>query len=200
MIYKMIIEELIFKIMVRFFLFSLFLITNYFSFSQPSDLISVHRKNGSIIKTFFAGSAIDFQLKNGAYMSGPIKEIKNDSVFIYSYQLGYLITNLGTTVTDTVERRVIGVNYKDILRIKVFKRTRFIRGNIGKLLMIGGAGYFGLNVINSLYLKEPVGDKSNITRLGIAAGAFGTGFLINKLFYVNRYSRKWHKIVYINLH
>ena len=177
--------------------FLLFLSTHLFS--QGSDLISVRKKNGAVIKTFFAGSPIIFETKNGSYIDGRIKEIKNDSVFVTIYNTATFMTNLGVTIFDTVSVHLISVNYKDIESIKVFVRHRFVRGKIDKLLMYGGAGYFGLNVINKVISGESLTADNNLKKLGIAATAFGLGFIIKKYFFVNRFSRRKHKIVYVKL-
>ena len=65
--------------------------------------------------------------------------------------------------------------------------------------MIGGAGYISLNVINHVISGESLTADDNLKKLGIAAAAFGVGLIIKKYFYVNRFSRKKHKIVYVKL-
>lgn len=168
-------------------------------FSQGSDLISVRKKNGAVIKTFFPGAPIVFEAKNGSYVDGRIKEIKNDSLFTTIYNTATFMTNLGVTIFDTVSIHVVSVHYKDIESIKVFIRHRFLRGKVDKLLMIGGAGYISLNVINHVISGESLTADDNLKKLGIAAAAFGVGLIIKKYFYVNRFSRKKHKIVYVKL-
>ena len=184
--------------MPRLLVFFLFLVSTNL-FSQGSDLISVRKKNGAVIKTFFAGSPIIFETKNGAYIDGRIKEIKNDTLFTTVYNTATFMTNLGVTIFDTVSIHVVRVHYKNIESIKVFIRHRFLRGKIDKLLMYGGAGYIGLNVINHAISGESLTSDDNLKKLGIAAAAFGVGLIIKNFFYVNRFSRKKHKIVYIKL-
>ena len=65
----------------------------------------------------------------------------------------------------------------------------------GRILIIGGTGYALLNVINGAYLHESVTSSKNLTSLGIAAGAVGTGILIN---YLTKHSRKYH-VEYIHM-
>jgi len=52
-----------------------------------------------------------------------------------------------------------------------------------------------LNVINGAYLHQSVTSSKNLTSLGIAAGAVGTGVLIN---YLSRRSKKYH-VEYIHM-
>lgn len=170
-----------------------------FSYCQSPDFISVRRNNGQIIKTIGSGSPILFETKDGYYVDGRVKEIKNDSILVTTYDIRTVPTYLGVTKVDTVATYLNKFHYKDIKRIKVFKRRRFIRGKVDKVLMYGGAGYIALNILNALYLKQPVTDKENLKSLGIASGAVGVGFLIKKYFYVNRFSRRWHNIVYVKM-
>ena len=134
------------------------------------------------------------------YIEGTIQNIRNDSLFIMVYDIRTVLTRLGVTVVDTVSRHVEGFHYSDIERIKVYNYRRFVRGKVDKLLMIGGAGYFGLNLVNGAYLQEPLTSRQNLQSLGISIGAFGLGWVIKKFFPVNRFSRRKHKIVYIKLH
>ncbi len=168
-------------------------------FSQGSDLLSVRYKKGTVIKIFFASSPIMLETKHGSYIDGRIKEIKNDSRFVTIYNTATVMTNLGVTIFDTLSTHITRLHYKDIESIKVFKRHRFVRGKIDKLLMYGGAGYFGLNLINNTISGQSLTANNNLKKLGIAATAFGLGFIIKKYFYVNRFSRRNHKIVYVKL-
>ena len=167
--------------------------------AQVSDIISVRKKNGSILRTFFAGSPILFQTKDKAYIEGTIQYMRNDSIFLTVYDIRSALTHLGVTMSDTITRYTVGVHYKDILRIKVFRYRRFVRGKVDKLLMFGGAGYFGLNIVNGAYFSRPITEKQNLQALGISAGAFGAGWLIKRFFPVNRFSRKRHKIIYVSM-
>jgi hypothetical protein len=65
--------------------------------------------------------------------------------------------------------------------------------------MIGGAGFLALNILNGTLYNQPITDKRNMRSLGIATGAFGLGFLINKLFSSDGFNKKRHHIVYVDL-
>jgi hypothetical protein len=148
--------------------------------SQISDIISVRKKNGTTIKTFVTGVPIVFQTNDKMYIEGTIHDIRHDSIFIMVYDIRTVLTRLGVTVVDTVSRHVAGFHHNDMERIKVYNYRRFVRGKVDKLLMFGGVGYFGLNVINGAYLDEPITSKQNLQSLGISVGAFGLGWVIKK--------------------
>ncbi len=185
--------------MLRFYLFIFFIGINYQSFSQPTDLINVTRKNGRHLKSFFAGSQIMFKSKRGNYVNGVIKSIKNDSLFVKTYVMGRYMTEYGFTVIDTANSFTTGYSYKDISHIKLYTKNSFFRKNLGGLLIAGGAGYTALNVINKVASKEPIGSNENLKNLGAAGGAIGLGLLINKIFPADIFSRKSDKINYVNM-
>ena len=164
--------------------------------AQVSDIISVRKKNGRTIKSFVAGVPIELHTQNGTFVKGPIKAIRNDSLFVTVYVIRIVPTYMCVTVVDTAAVYLTGMHHRDIKNIRVFRRPRFLRGKIDRLLIIGGAGYFGLNVLNGLG-QGSLTEKENVQRLGIALGAAGLGFVIKKFFPVDRFSRKRHPIVYI---
>lgn len=185
--------------MLRLLLVSCFTGIHFLSLAQGQDFISVRKKNGRPLKTFIAGSPIIFETVYGTYVSGPIEAIKNDSVFVKIYDIRTFATNLGFAMVDTISTYIAGFHYKDIRKIRLFNKERFIRSKIDKLLIIGGAGYFILNVVNGAYFNEPITDKKNLRSLAISLGAVGTGLLINKFFKVSNFSTGKHKIVYVNM-
>jgi hypothetical protein len=81
---------------------------------------------------------------------------------------------------DTMATIIRGIHYRDIAAVPK-RQESFSYMRNGTFLMIGGAGYVGLNVINSAIVKYPVFAKDNIPRLAAGAGVFGVGKLIQKL-------------------
>jgi hypothetical protein len=185
--------------MLRFYFFLLFIVINFQSFSQSTDIINVTRKNGRHLKSFFAGSNIMFQTKRGNYVNGVIKSIKNDSLFVKTYVMGRYMTSYGFTVIDTANSFTTGYNYKDISHIKLDTKKNFFRKTLGGAMIAGGAGYAALNIINKASSKESIGSKENIKSLSTAGAFVGLGLLIKKIFPATRFSRKSDKINYVNM-
>ena len=169
------------------------------SFSQASDYIIIKNSKGRIIKSFWPGQSISFETINKNYFSGPITKIKNDSIFIKTFDIRVYMTNLGVTRSDTFRTYLDGFYYNDILTIKVIENHRVLRGLFDKLLLYGGIGYFLVNLINSAYLKQPVADSKNLRRLGISLAAATTGYLIPKVLPVNNNSKRKDHIEYIRM-
>ena len=180
-------------LLVCFFFFSLS------CFSQSLDYISVRKKNGSVIKNFYAGSTIVVQTTSGQYLQGPIQTIKNDSVFLIIYDIRYFPTVYGTYVKDTISTTIAGLKKDDIQRILIQKRRNFLQRTVSPIAMIGGAGYFTLNLLNGTFFDNEVSGKKKLKVLGISAGTFGIGYLIQKLFSSDGFTKKSHQIVYVDL-
>lgn len=169
------------------------------SIGQLSDMISVKKKNGRIIKTFTAGMPIVFETNTGYTASGVINVIKNDTLYLTIHNVQFFPTTLGVTSFDTVATYIDPFAFNDIARIRIFKKRGFISG-LGKVIMIGSAGYFALNLVNGNYLKMPFSDDKNLRTLAIAGGSFGAGFLLNKYFKADDFTRsKKHQVTYIKL-
>lgn len=167
--------------------------------AQSLDYISVRKKNGQVIKNFYTGSAIVLQLTDGSYLQGPVQTIRNDSVYVMVYDIRLFATNWGTSVRDTIAATRVGIWHSDIGRIFLNRRRGFFERNTGPLLMIGGAGYLGLNLLNGAFYNQPTGNRKNLRKLGTAAGAFGLGYLLKKLFASDGFSKKSHQIVLVDL-
>jgi hypothetical protein len=159
------------------------------TFSQTSDFIVVKKRNGRSVKSFFPGVHIAFQTYDKRQASGLITAIHNDSVFVQEYDIRQVINFVGIPVWDTLGHYLSGFNYKEIETVEVSQRMRLQEVRPGPILIVGGTGYALLNVINGAYLHESVTSSKNLTSLGIAAGAVGTGFLVN---YISKQRRKYH--------
>lgn len=162
-------------------------------------MISVRKKNGRLIKTFIAGSPVELESVYNGYVNGWIRNIKNDTVFVKIYDIRRVAGFLGLPTIDTFGTYIVAIYYKDIEKIKISARQRFISLKLDKLLYIGGIGYFILNLINGPYLEQPITDKENLRKLGISLGAVGTGLLISKLFSAENFSKRTHRIVYVRM-
>ncbi len=185
--------------MSRFIIFLCFFGINFQLIAQSSDIITVSRKNGKYLKSFFTGSAISFQTKNNNYVDGVIQSIKHDSLFIKTSVMGRYMTKFGFTVIDTSYSFTSGFSFKDIAHIKLDAKKSFLRKNLGGLLIAGGLGYAVLNVINRTINNEPIGSKGNIKSLGTAGAAIALGVFVHKIFPVVKYTRKTDKITYVNM-
>jgi hypothetical protein len=185
--------------MLRLLLICFFTGIHFLSPAQMSDMISVRKNNGRLIKTFMAGSPVSLESVYNGHVDGWIKDIRNDSVFVKIYAIRTVAGFLGLPTVDTFGTYIAAIYYKDITKIKISRRQRFISSKLDKLLFVGGTGYFILNLFNGAYLEQPITDKENLKKLGISLGAVGTGILLNKLFSASNFSKRRHKIIYVKI-
>lgn len=167
--------------------------------AQSLDYISVKKQNGRTLKNIYAGSQVLLHLQNGQYVQGPVQVVKNDSLFLIVYDVRFYPTPWGTYVRDTISTLINSYHYKDIQRVHLHKQQGFIKRKAGPILMIGGAGYLVLNILNGAIFDLPITDKQNLRRIGTAGGAFGLGYLLHKLFATDGFSKKSHRIIYVDL-
>jgi hypothetical protein len=180
-------------------IFFCYLLLPAVTFSQASDFITVKKKNNRTMKSYFPGSPITCQTVYGNYFNGYVEAVRNDSVFIKQYDIRPVPGIYGAVKMDTLTSYINGVHYKDI-RAMIFEKRRsfgFLRN--GTILIIGGLGYAGLNVVNGKYLGEPIMKGGNLKRLGIAFGVAGTGFLMKYLNNRSEHNERKYRVEYIKM-
>lgn len=165
--------------------------------SQMSDFISLQKKNGRVVKNFGVGSPITFLTSSGNVNEGIITQIRNDSVILRNINIRQMYTNYGGVLLDTVSF-ITAWHYKEIARVQIFRHRGLAYNRVSGLMMVGGAGYFILNVVNGLYRGENLGDKDYIVTLSSSALVFGAGWLL-KRHSPNNFSRKNYVIRYMNM-
>lgn len=163
--------------------------------SQASDFITVVKRNGRTVKSFFPGVPISFQTFDHRQSSGMIMAIRHDSLFVKEWDIRPMINGFGIPVVDTVAFYINGFHYKEIDKIEVSDRMKFQQVTIGRLLTIGGGGYIALNLINGATQHESITSKKNLTSLGIAAAAVGAGVLANN---IRKYRNKY-QVQYVHM-
>ena len=167
------------------------------NFCSIGRFLSVQKKNGKNIKTFTRGSIIKFYATDGSYVDGHIDMIRDDSLFITSYDVRAVPNRWGVNTIDTLATYHSAYDFREFGSVRISDRTKLSAVSLDKLLMDAGAGYFILNLVNSDYLKEPFGTSKNIATLAISAGVFGTGLFLHTVKKDRRFSGRRHKIVYI---
>lgn len=149
--------------------------------AQESDYLVVKKKNGIILKTYYVGGFISAESYTGFRLNGYIKAIRNDSLWVQQEETRLVPTEFGSRL-DTL-RYMVGLYYNQVRKFNFGKsyeggrKKGFSQVTLPKLLIRGGAGFFVLEFVNSLYRGESLTRKSNLTTLGIAAGVAATGWI-----------------------
>lgn len=152
-----------------------------FGFSSvfcQSDIL-VLRKHHQNIAQYYAGRNITF-FTDGMYaVTGYVKNISHDTLYMNQYDTRMAITMFGTYQLDTVAVYHVKYNYHEIIAFPKDASFGFIKD--GTFFMIAGAGYAALNLINAAtQKKQMVGGADNIIKLSAAAVVFGIGYLLKK--------------------
>ncbi|MEO7309451.1 MAG: hypothetical protein ABIX01_03565 [Chitinophagaceae bacterium] len=142
-----------------------------------NDLLLL-RKHNKTVRQFYPGISIQFFTENMQLVNGFITRISHDSLFMNQYDTRTMYTGWGSAVVDTISTYHIAWSYKDIVGFPA--KQKFTSATIPSILMIGSAGYAGLNIVNAGLLNQSLTGTENLGKLGIAAGVFGVGYLLKK--------------------
>lgn len=176
------------------FLFTILTWTELSAQVNASDMVLLRNKQGHTIKSYFSGMPIDFGDLNGREVTGVVRRIDHDTLFIQQYDIRQAYNQWGTYVMDTVTAYLLKYHYNEITWIrKPGSRLEFVRD--GTIFIIGGTAYMLLHVINAAYLKQPVEGST----MAIAGAVALSGVVMKKL-RKGRYTiGKRYKMVYVDM-
>jgi hypothetical protein len=152
---------------------------------QQSDFIVLKKRNNRTVKSYFPGSFIAAVTYTGYRLNGIIKEIRNDSIFVEQQEVFQVATQIGVPRLDTVVH-TLRMHYTEISQFffspgSSSRKKRFAEVSIPKIMVIGGAGFIVLELVNTAYRKESINEGNKIGTLAIAAGIAGAGVLWQQL-------------------
>lgn len=104
--------------------------------AQPSDFIILKKKN-TTIRSYYAGTQIEFITTSGAYRNAVINKIVNDSIFLQEYIVRRVPTQMGFYITDTAGSYRYAYHYNQIGSI-VKQQKGFNVSGSGAALLGGG--------------------------------------------------------------
>ena len=154
----------------------LFLLCSTVTVFSQNDLL-VLKQHNQTIQTWIPGSTINFQFSSKQGIQGIVKAIRNDSIIIEQIVLRTVANQFGFASIDTAKLGLMKLHVKEIYAMPKRASGASIFTN-GALLMLGSAAYIFVNLFNTLIHKEGLFASPNGTRLGVAAGAFLTGVLL----------------------
>ena len=177
------------KSILLFFL----LLTGAQIFAQSSDIILL-KKNNKTVKRYFAGTEIDLTTTTGAYISGTITKIKNDSIFLKQYVIRQVPTQLGVYVLDTLTTYYYKYHYSQIHAIGKTGRRFNLSASAASLL---GGGLILTVASGVVYLA----DRKNFSpTLLIASASLATiGYVMAKTTGKGMIIGKRYSLVYLGI-
>lgn len=153
---------------------------------SQDDFIVLKKRNNRTLKTYGQGSFLSAKTNTGFQLNGFITAIRNDSIFIKQQETKLVTTSFGQAI-DTVfytfgfDHRNIDAFYFSHQYDPIMRKRGFAQTTLPPILIAGGAGFIILELVNTIYRKEPLNDGNKLASLGIAAGVAGTGILIATL-------------------
>lgn len=179
-----------------------------------SQTVLDFKKKHKLIERFWQGATIAFQTKDKEWQKGQLVRIQNDSVYVRPWILRPNIA--APEGADTLRYAVTGYSISDIYSMpKRGVLIHFANGHFeiqmsaghqhwywvksGWLFRVGGAGYAALHVINGI-IKNDLSISNSAAPLGIAAGAFGFGVLLQKTYKLTHKLGKRYHLETLKLH
>lgn len=189
--------------MKKTLLFILTLFITVLAFSQQSDYIVLKKRNNRTLKTYYPGAFISAETYSGFPINGFIKDIRNDSIILRQEETRLFATEFGS-VLDTLAY-TLSVDYHQIKKFHYTSRYTwgrkkgFATVTLPVIMMIGGAGFVVLELANTAYRNDKLGDQKKMFSLGIATAVAATGFLIKELSKNNEKVGGKYKVVYVRI-
>lgn len=147
---------------------------------KPCDILLLKKGNKTIQK-FFSGSTIVFYTTEGMNVFGTIECITNDSIFLYQQTIRRIPTPDGGIRFDTSNKYRLMYSIANIGSFPAGKQKGKNLVTDGTLLMVGGAGYLVVNLVNTTRQGDPPFGEENLPRVLAGAGAVAGGFLLRML-------------------
>lgn len=189
--------------MKQILLLILFVFTSSLVFSQQSDFIVLKKKNNRTLRTYYPGAFISAVTYSGFEINGYIIAIRNDSLIIRQEERRLMEAKYGMgTEVDTLVF-TFGLEYSQIKQWNYQRaytwggKRGFVQIYVPKIMMLGGAGFVVLELINTAYRGESLDDKNKLAALGIATGVAVAGWLIDKRKERAKKVGKKYKVVYV---
>ena len=111
------------------------------SYAQTSDFIILKKKDKTI-RSYYAGTQIEFTTTNGVYKNALINRIANDTVYLQEFLVRTVQTSLGFYIRDTAGSFRYAYHYQQIGSIGKQKKGFDTRGS--------GAALFGGGIVLTL--------------------------------------------------
>lgn len=170
--------------------------------AQRADFIVLKKRNNRTVKTYFAGTFLSANTYTGFQINGIIKDIRNDSVFVEQQDVFQVGTQFGVPRLDTL-LHTIGIHYTNLYQF-FFSNGRggtrkrgFAQVSLPRLMLLGGAAFVVLELVNTAYRREPLNEGNKIVTLAVAGAVAAGGLVWQQLQNQSSKAGGKFKVVYI---
>jgi hypothetical protein len=143
----------------------------------PCDILLLRKGNKTIHK-YFSGSPIMFYTTEGMSVSGTVDCITNDSIFLSQQTIRRIATPEGGVRFDTSNKYKLMFSIANIGSFPAGKKKGKNLLTDGTLLVLGGAGFLVVNLVNTTRQGDPPFGEENLPKVLAATGAVVAGFLL----------------------
>lgn len=143
-------------------------------YAQPSDFIILKKKDRTV-RTYYAGSQIEFVTTGGAYKNVLINRIANDSIYLQEFLVRRYQTSLGFFVTDTAGSFRYVYHYNQVGSIGKQQKGFNVTGSGGVLF---GGGILLTLASGVVYLADR--EKFSPALMISSAALAGIGYILLK--------------------
>jgi hypothetical protein len=153
----------------------LFFFVSFGASAQPSDFI-VLKKKGKTVRSYYAGTQIEFVSTGGAYRNALVNVIRNDTLYLQEFLVRQIPTTFGTYMLDTAGSFRYAYHYNEIASLGPKAKRGFNMQGSGASLF--GGGILLLLGSGVVYLADR--EKFSPALMGGAAGLAALGYLMMK--------------------
>lgn len=177
--------------------------TSNLVFSQQSDFIVIKKKNNRTLRTYYPGAFISALTYSDFPINGYITAIRNDSIIVRQEERRLMESKEGMGSELDTFVYTIGIPYTHIKQWNYGRnytwgnRRGFVQVFIPKIMILGGAGFVVLELVNTAYRGDSLFNSKKLTAIGIAAGVAVAGWLIEKSKARNKKVGKKYIVEYI---
>jgi len=164
----------------------------YFSDLFPQNGFIILKKRNKPFRYFWKDDRFTFQTSENNWVSGILRSISKDSFVITQEITNYNVIGISTIHFTDPPYSIADIKAlptRNQLVVYDRQKARIIPGHEkfmwvrnGFIFQVAGAGYAGLNLSNDLIRKEPPFARKNLADLGISAGVFLLGTLLQLRF------------------
>ena len=160
---------------MKFWIFILIFFSAAAVHAQPSDFIILKKKDKTI-RSYYAGTQIEFVTTTGAYRNALINRIVNDSIFLQEFLVQQIPSTLGFYITDTLGSYRYAYRCNEIGSIGPKQNKGFnVRGSGAALL---GGGVVLTLASGVVWLADR--EKFSPALLGASVGLGAIGYIMTR--------------------
>ena len=139
------------------------------------------KKNGKTVERYYPGNHFTFYTTDNLPVQGQLERIERDSLFMVYYQVVQVPTQFGTMRIDTSGMYELRYSLANVGALpRRAKGKAGLKGLLSGAMLLGGAGYTVVNIVNTVREGDPPFGKDNIDNVLIGLGVAAGGYILGR--------------------